>query len=226
MSEGAESAVRRGIGIMGGAFNPPHLGHLRTAEEAMERFGLARVLFMPTALAPHKGSEEMAPFRDRLRMVELAIAGREGFAASDLEARLPKPSYTVNTLRALAREWGESVYLYFLVGFDSFAQIHLWRGFPEHFKLASFVVNARPTAPGSLELLGERLEKILGLSPVLEPIGKSYLIAGMRPVYYFAGTKLSISSTDLRRRLSSGKSARYLVPPNVLEYLLEKGVYA
>jgi nicotinate-nucleotide adenylyltransferase len=210
---------------MGGAFNPVHLGHLRAAEEIASKWHLGKVLFMPSALSPHKGGEEMASFQDRFEMVKLAVRGRDGFEASDLEARLSTPSYTINTLRALHAGLEGSGELFFLVGFDSFRSIGQWKRYKDLFQLASFVVNIRPEAPGSRRLLGSVLEGCLGERPHWSSHEEAYLPSGLKPVYYFESSRLAISSTDLRQRLRDGESIRYLVPDPVLDYLLGHGLY-
>jgi nicotinate-nucleotide adenylyltransferase len=215
---------------MGGAFNPVHLGHLRAAEEMAGRYALDAVCFIPTALPPHKAGEELAPFADRLRMVELAIRGRRGFCASDLEARLPGPSYTVNTLRALRDSLPEGSSLHFMVGFDSFQKVRLWKSARELFTLASFAVNIRPGArrssPGSRPRLAGILKSLFRSEPVWDTEGGAFLIDGCLPVHFFEGSMLAISSTDLRRRLAAGESVRYLVPDAVMAYLDRRGLYS
>jgi nicotinate-nucleotide adenylyltransferase len=215
---------------MGGAFNPVHLGHLRAAEEMAGRYSLDAVCFMPTALPPHKEGGELAPFADRLRMVELAIRGRSGFCASDLELRLPGPSYTVNTLKAIRESLPVGARLFFMVGFDSFQKVRLWKSARELFTLASFAVNIRPGArrssPGSRPRLAGILKSLFRAEPVWEPEGEAFLVEGFLPVHFFEGSRLAISSTDLRGRIASGESVRYLVPDAVLGYLARKGLYA
>jgi nicotinate-nucleotide adenylyltransferase len=211
---------------MGGGFNPIHFGHLRAAEEMSSHFRLYPTYFIPTAIPPHKGGLSMAPFRDRYRMAELAIKGRDGFIASDLESRLPSPSYTVNTLKALQSLMNPRDTMYFLVGFDSFRQVGGWHRHKELFELSSFIVNVRPQTPGSKELLRELLTNIFAKKPTWDPDKEAYLLPGLRPVYYFEGSRLAISSTDIRKRLSEGNSVRYLVPDSVLDYLAEHKTYA
>jgi nicotinate-nucleotide adenylyltransferase len=216
---------------MGGGFNPVHFGHLRAAEEMSSHFRLFPTYFIPTAIPPHKGGLSMAPFEDRFRMVELAIKGREGFIASDLESRLPSPSYTVNTLKALSKELHPDDLMFFLVGFDSFRQIGGWHKHKELFKLSSFIVNIRPRNQGSDSVgsrasLAELLTKIFGEKPAWDPASGAYLPQDHRPVYYFEGSRLAISSTDIRKRLGEGESVRYLVPETVLDYLKERGTYS
>jgi nicotinate-nucleotide adenylyltransferase len=215
---------------MGGAFNPVHLGHLRAAEEMAARYSLDAVCFMPAAIPPHKGERDLAPFADRLRMVELAIRGRQGFCASDLEARLSGPSYTVNTLRSLKDALPEGAALFFLVGFDSFQKVGQWKSSRELFTLASFAVNIRPGAkrssPGSRPRLAGILKGLFGRDPVWDPASEAFRMEGCLPVHFFEGSRLAISSTGLRRRLAAGESVRYLVPDSVLAYLARKGLYS
>jgi nicotinate-nucleotide adenylyltransferase len=215
---------------MGGSFNPVHLGHLRAAEEMAFRYRLDAVCFMPTALPPHKfDDEDMAPFADRLRMVQLAIKGRPGFCASDLERRLEGPSYTVNTLKAVRESLPPGSSVFFLVGFDSFQNIRHWKSCRELFTLASFAVNIRPGAtrvsPGSRTRLAAILRAVFKAEPVWDPGEGAFLAEGFLPVHFFEGSQLAISSTDLRSRLGAGESVRYLVPDPVRAYLLRRKVY-
>jgi nicotinate-nucleotide adenylyltransferase len=214
---------------MGGAFNPVHLGHLRAAEEMAARYGLGAVCFVPSSVPPHKGAEGLAPFADRLAMVELAIRGRPGFHASDMESRLPGPSYTVNTLKAFRGALASGSELWFLAGFDSFQNVGLWRSARELFSLATFAVNIRPGArrnsPGSRPRLEGILRTLLGALPAWDPELEAFVPEGLLPVHFFEGSQLAISSTDLRRRIAAGESVRYLVPDPVLDYLAETGLY-
>ncbi|MDR2354141.1 MAG: nicotinate-nucleotide adenylyltransferase [Deltaproteobacteria bacterium] len=213
------------IGIMGGTFNPIHFGHLRAVDEMAGHFALQNVYFIPTHIAPHKDSLNMATFQHRFKMIQLGIEGREGFIVTDLESRLSGPSYTVHTLEALHNELGSSVDLFFLVGYDSFRNVDKWFRFRELFKLASFVVNVRASTRGSQEGLGRLLQDFWGESPLWDEKKKAYLLKGINPIYFFKGTKLAISSSDLRKRLIQGQSIRYLVPDKVLDYIFANAVY-
>jgi nicotinate-nucleotide adenylyltransferase len=225
-----ESSLRpgKGLGILGGTFNPVHLGHLRAAEEIAERLDLETVVFMPAAIPPHKPGQNMAPFRHRLEMVRLAVASRPGFAVSDLESRLPPgPSYTVNTLEAFMKERPPFGELYFLVGYDSFRSIALWQRYRELFALASFAVFRRPGSGGTRQETAEVLRAALGLEPDWDSrLGAFVLGRSAKPVYYHGGTSLAISSTSLRRRLSSGSSVRFLLPEAVWDYIRRHGLYS
>src|SRR5215510_1256068 len=132
------------IGIFGGTFDPIHWGHLRSAEEVSESFGLERVYFIPASIPPHKRGQTHTPARDRLAMVRLAIAGKPRFAVSTVELRRPGVSYSVDTLREFARRLKRTDRLFFIIGLDAFREIGTWKDFGEIFPLCHFIVTSRP----------------------------------------------------------------------------------
>jgi nicotinate-nucleotide adenylyltransferase len=210
---------------MGGTFNPVHLGHLRAAEEMAERFALNEVVFVPAAHPPHKGRDELASFEDRLAMLRLAVGDRPLFTVSDVESRLPGPSYTVNTLKAASAELGSDGELFFLVGYDSFRTVAQWRDHLELFRLASFMVFRRPGLRGGRAAMGRLLEDALARPSRWASESESFFVDGFKPIHYYQGCRLEISSTDLRRRLTEGLSVRYLVPDLVVDFIAGRGLY-
>jgi nicotinate-nucleotide adenylyltransferase len=211
-------------GLFGGTFNPIHLGHLRAAEEAREALGLERVIFVPSADPPLKrGGACLAPARLRLAWVERAIAGNPGFAVDALELERAGPSYSVDTLRAFGERLapGRPV---FVIGSDAFAELGLWREPKTLLALAHFAVVTRP--PHAAATLADAIPAELAAELVLAPGGREarHRTAGtwLRLVPISA---LEISSTDVRRRLSEGRSVRYLLPEPVLDEILQSGVY-
>ncbi|MDR2422774.1 MAG: nicotinate (nicotinamide) nucleotide adenylyltransferase [Deltaproteobacteria bacterium] len=213
------------VGLFGGAFDPIHYGHLRAAEELAAHLSLARVIFVPSAQHPHKITNGPVAFRHRLAMLELALAGRPGFEASAVEEALPKPSFTVNTIKALkSLEKGHE--LFFLVGFDSFRHIQMWRGYRELLSLVPVAVFRRAGAPGGREALGLLLAEVLGSPPFWDQAKKAFLHPKCRAVHHYEGCRLYISSTDLRKRLAAGGSVRYLLPEKVRVYLERRGLYS
>jgi nicotinate-nucleotide adenylyltransferase len=156
-------------------------------------------------------------------MLQAAVRGREGFEVSAVEDSLPRPSYTVNTIRALSGQ--EEAELYFLVGWDSFKQIQKWTGYREIFDLAGLAVFRRPGTPGQREDLGSLLAAILGREPAWDEETEAYVPAGGRPIHYFEGRRLDISSTVLRRSLAQGESIRWLVPEEVRLYIAGHDLY-
>jgi nicotinate-nucleotide adenylyltransferase len=214
---------------MGGTFNPVHLGHLRAAEELSERLGLDRVVFMPAFEPPHKPGQNLASFGHRLTMLNLAVEGQTHFVVSDLESHLPGPSYTFRTLRDVAGRLDKGCDLFFMVGFDSFRTVGKWHESRELFNMASFAVFRRPGLGSDLSSIGDVLSGILGqpmeTNPDIGGAGGVLKFPNSRPVYYFSDCLLEISSTDLRNRLDTGTSVRYLVPDKVREYIVTNALY-
>ena len=190
------------LGLFGGSFNPPHVGHLALAEACAEAAGLDQVLWTPTPDPPHKGVAGLVAPEHRLAMTRLAIAGNARFAVTDMEFRRPGPHYTVDTLRALRAEHPDAA-LALVGGGDSLAGFASWREPEAILRLARLVVYRRP---GS-DLAGVATD-ILARTTVVD------------------GPALDLSASELRTRIAAGQSVRYLVPDAVLAYLAEHSLYA
>jgi nicotinate-nucleotide adenylyltransferase len=222
-AEGERSPAR--IGVLGGTFNPIHVGHLHAAEQVREQLGLARVLFVPAADPPLKraGEQPIAPARLRLAWVEAALRGRPAFAASDIELRREGPSYTVDTLRAL-REQLAPARLVFIVGEDAFAELDAWREPASLLTLADFAVMTRPPE------LGKPLRGLISdaLASAID-----WAADGESGTHRTAGTRiarvriraLDVSATEIRRRIRSRESVRYLLPEAVHDDVIASGAY-
>ena len=195
------------IGIYGGTYNPPHIGHLRAAEYAIEALSLGRLLLIPTGVSPHKEMAAGAGTADRLHMLELSAKGIEKAEVSDIEIRRGGRSYTVDTLRAIQAEHPDSE-LYLLMGTDMFLSFLTWREPEEIMKLATLAVFCR----------GERGEKarIEAQKLSLESLGARVELV-QNPV-------TAISSTDLRRMLVFGCADPFLMP-GVDDYIRANGLY-
>lgn len=209
-------------GILGGTFNPIHLAHLRIAEEALQKFQLDRVIFIPAAAPPHKAIAGEVSFAHRLAMVERAIRDYPSFEASDLEIRRSGKSFSVDTLEILSLQdpTGER---FFIIGLDSYREIASWKDFARLFELCHIVVTTRP---------GVRIDNPLEPLPVAirgdfcydNRTGKVLHKSG-NYVFFLSETHIDISSTQVRQRLIEGQSARQLVPPTVADYIEEHGLY-
>ena len=195
------------IGIYGGTYNPPHIGHLRAAEHAVEALALDRLLLIPTGVSPHKEMAAGAGTADRLRMLELSAKGIEKAQVSDIEIRREGRSFTVDTLRAIRTEHPDSE-LYLLMGTDMFTSFMTWREPETIMKLATLAVFCR----------GEKGEtgKIEAQKRSLESLGARVALVE-NPV-------TAISSTDLRRMLVFGCADPFLMP-GVGDYIREHGLY-
>ncbi|HDL89486.1 MAG TPA: nicotinate (nicotinamide) nucleotide adenylyltransferase [Thermodesulforhabdus norvegica] len=212
--------VKEKVGILGGAFNPIHLAHLRVVEEVAEYLELKKFLFIPAYHPPHKPLKGLVSFEHRLKMVKLAVEGHPFFEASDIEKRLGGISYTVRTLRALS---GGNVELFCLIGADAFLEIETWWNYRELFELASIVVMTRP---GHSEEALRRLlhEKVSGEFRWIAG-ERRYSHSRLKSVFILPVTNLDISSSRIRESLRQGKSVRFLVPDRVLEYIVKERLY-
>jgi nicotinate-nucleotide adenylyltransferase len=214
--------VARRIGILGGSFDPIHLGHLRCAEEVREAFGLDAVAFVPANRPPHKPDRRLADGSQRLAMVKLAVAGNPAFYASSLEIDRGGISYSIDTLEALAAIERDAE-LFFIVGVDAFGEMQTWKDVARLFTLASVVVTNRPphTAQTSIEHLPVAAREAF----CYDPPTLSYRHRSGTRLHFHPITALDISATALRERVRREQSIRYLVPPDVEQYIREHGLY-
>jgi len=196
-------------GVLGGSFNPVHIGHLVLAEEVRATLHLDRVLFVPAHQPPHKSAPEMPSGQHRLRMVQLAIEGNPHFEASDVELQRKGVSFTYHTMQAL-RELYPGDEFSFILGADSLPELPSWYRIRELAQLCKFAVGSRP----GFTLNWEPLEKVLPSDTVMEMRHRVVL-----------STMIGVSSTEIRNRLSRNFTIKYLVPAAVEEYIRKHGLY-
>lgn len=211
------------IAIIGGTFNPIHYGHLRAAEEVSELLGLARVLFIPACLPPHKVEDAITAPTDRLEMVRLATSDNEHFEVSDMEIKRGGRSYTIDTLEELKKLSPGELKTTVIVGADSFNEISTWREYEKLFTVADFAVVPRPGYPG--KNIEEALPVELARKFCYDKKLKAYVNADGCRVSFVDTTPFDISSSGIRARVKAGRSIKYLVPPRVEEYIAGKGIY-
>jgi nicotinate-nucleotide adenylyltransferase len=213
------------LGILGGTFNPVHLGHLRAAEEVREQFGLVQMLLVPSSTPPHKGGtpeDPLAPAELRLSWVRAAVAGNPGLDVDPMELERGGPSYTIDTVRALAARSAEPAV--FAIGCDAFAELDTWRDPGALLCEAHLAVMSRPPHRGTLaDWLPHCARDAVELAP--DGLSARHRSAGtwIRRVEV---TALDISSSGIRALLRAGRSIRYLVPEAVREAIESSGVYA
>lgn len=203
-----ESAPRaRRIGVLGGTFDPPHLGHLWLATLAADAMELDRVLFMPAAEPPHKPPDGVSRATDRLLMTRLAIAGDPAFELCPIEMERPGPSYTIDSVEELDDRYGPDVRLFLVMAGDSLQQIDTWREPDRLLDRIEWVVGPRPGSAPRPEALEERF--------------------GQRAsrIHLLSGPSLDVSSSEIRRRVAAGHAIRYLVPRGVEELIVDRGLY-
>ena len=200
------------IGILGGTFDPIHLGHLEAASAAERALSLDRVLLLPSRTPPHRSAEPRASAFHRFAMAALAAAER-GMSVSDLEVRREGPSYTALTLEALHREGFAPAQLFFITGSDAFADVATWYDYPRILQLANFVVVTRPGAPRVSDLIPNPQSLIPGFIPD-------------RPtVLSVEADTPNVSSTEIRRRVGAGESLEGLVPSSVAGHIRRHRLY-
>ena len=196
------------LGLMGGTFDPIHIGHLRVAEEMRLKLGLDAVLFIPTGTPVFKRDQDVTDGHMRLEMCRLAVRGNPHFDVSSIEIDREGDTYTVDTLRDLRSHYPENVQLFFITGSDSAATVGKWRGTSEIAELASLAVAAgRPGSKSEDELR----EIILAAAPFDLHIVKASI--------------LEVSSTSLRAALQAGEPCRYFIPDEIRSYINEHGLY-
>lgn len=184
------------IGILGGTFNPPHLGHLLVAEGVYNALHLNKILFIPDATPPHIQGKHALPAKERVAMVKEAIADNPHFCLDQIEVKRGGKSYTVDTMKELKRRDPLAQY-YFIIGADMVNDLPNWHQIDELVKLVTFVAVRRP-----------------GVTP-----------QSQYPVIWVDVPQVAISSSDIRRRVEKGESIRYLVPDGVAAYIKEHHLY-
>lgn len=206
-------------GVFGGTFDPVHIGHLRTALELSEHLHLEQMLLIPCGDPPHR-TAPLTHGRQRLEMIELAIAGEPSLVADNREITRAGPSYTIDTLVELRRELGAEEPLFLCIGMDSLGQLNAWRQWREYLDYAHLVVAARPgwTLPTTGEMAQWIAEHRRDCAPdrITAPGGGLYIVEM---------TLLPVAATDLRLALAAGKSIRYLTPDTVVDYIHQHGLY-
>lgn len=195
------------LGILGGTFDPPHLGHLWLATMAADELGLSKVLFVPAAAPPHKRRRSISHAADRVLMTRLAVANDPRLDVSLVELERDGPSYTIDTLVEL-RQRHPDVELVLIMAADSLAQVGTWRSPDQLLKLALWAVAPRPGTP---------------LPPRAE-LAKRWGRGAAR-IHLLGGPALDISASQIRRRVAAGRAIRYLVPRAVEELIVERRLY-
>jgi len=196
------------VGVFGGTFDPPHIGHLAAAEEARTQLNLARVVFVPAGMPPHKLGEPVTSATHRVEMITRAVASNPHFFVSLIDVERRGPSYTVGMLKVLKERWGADTEITFIMGMDSLADMPAWHRPEEVVALCRLAVVGRLGYDANLE----ELEQVIpGLS---------------RKVDFVSMPLLDVSSTDLRRRAGHGQTLRYYLPAEVETYILALCLYS
>jgi nicotinate-nucleotide adenylyltransferase len=198
------------IGVLGGAFNPPHFGHLKIAKFAQKKLKLDKLIFIPAGVPPLKKSD-LAPAKDRLKMTSLLIEGNKNFEVSDYEIKKKKRAYTIETISYLKRKF-KNCQIFWIIGEDSLREIieEKWKGKLKVLDLANFVVFTRPNHKFRLKKLPKKFEKNK------EIVLKKVILIKKR---------IPISATKIREKIKKGGNVKKFLPKKVLDYIKEKKLY-
>jgi len=210
--------VPQRIGILGGTFDPVHIGHLRGALEVAELLKLDELRLTPSARPPHRDTPSVSA-QDRLAMVQCAVAGVPPLTVDDRELLRDKPSYTIDTLESMRAELAADDQLFLLLGWDAFCGLPSWHRWEELLEHCHIVVLQRPDADSESP---DAMRNLLAGRAVSDP--KALKGPGGKITFVWQ-TPLSVSATQIRQLLASGKSVRFLVPDAVLAYIDTHGLY-
>ena len=218
------------IGLFGGTFNPIHMGHIQVVLKVIKRFSLDKILFIPSALPPHKEPGDVVNVKDRLEMIHRALSGYPGLDISDVELKRPGPSYTIDTIRHFKGIMDEDTALYLLLGLDAFLEIDTWKSYSDLFIMVPFIVmmrscNRQNEAGYGWKSLEEFLKSRVSTGYHYTALRSCFSHEKKQPVFIFNVTPIDISSTDIRRRIKKGKSIKQMVPDVVDSFIKNKGLY-
>ncbi|MFH1625035.1 MAG: nicotinate-nucleotide adenylyltransferase [Pseudomonadota bacterium] len=211
------------VGLFGGTFNPIHLGHLRAAEEIRESFELQQVIFIPSAIPPHKEAKKIVSPLHRIEMVNLAIKGNRSFSASDIEIKRSGKSYSIETVDHITRIHGWGLNSFFIMGIDAFRDITTWKDYIDLFSSCNFVIMTRPRY-NEINLEDVLPPEVVRDFRYVRPEDRFVHISNSS-LYFRHITHLDISSSIIRKRIKENRSVQYLIPDEVLEYIKLHGLY-
>jgi nicotinate-nucleotide adenylyltransferase len=224
------------LGVLGGTFNPIHYGHLAAANDVWDLFSLDSVIFVPAAHPPHKDQGEIIEPQHRLMMTMLATVSHPHFIVSALEIERPGASYTVDTIAQIKQLYPAPLSIYFILGIDAFLEIASWRQPDVLLGNCHTIVTSRP-GHNLHERVSNPLRQLSRMYPHLtfDSLGQKGNGPVNSPAYRVCGTPyqiflqevtgLDISSTDIRRRVKTGHSIRYLLPDSVDAYIRKYQLY-
>ncbi len=214
LAEAASAPVRvqpdwpRRLGVLGGTFDPPHVGHLWLGRLAADALQLDRVLFMPAAQPPHKRDRRISGSSDRLLMTRLAIEGDPLFELTAIEMERPGPSYTIDSVQQLQDAYADGTQLFLVMAADSLQQIDTWREPDRLLTLVEWIVGPRPGVA----------------APQPEALRRRFGEAASR-IHLLEGPSLDVSASEIRDRVAAGRVIRYLVPRPVEELIADRDLY-
>lgn len=211
--------MKKRIGLLGGTFDPIHFGHLQLAEIALTRCDLHQVLFIPAASPPHKNARDITHFKHRVEMITRALTGKKDFELSLLEASLPVPSYTIDTITFLVQNQKEDEELFFILGEDAFLEIGSWKAYQKLLSLTNFIVSGRSGySPEYFQSVALSLGYFLKGQIWSDQSGK-------REIIFLPTATDNISSSAVREKIRKKKPLHGFIPENVINYIKKNSLY-
>lgn len=207
------------VGIMGGTFDPFHTGHLQVASAAYKELSLDRIEFVPSAAPPHKKGRTDASYEHRINMVRLGCDESSKYYCNEIEGKLPSPSYSIDTLKVLQKNFSKSWCLTFIIGIDAFLDIKMWKSYTDLLAFVDIVISPR---------VGYRMEL---LYQFLEDLGyrkcEDHWIAvmGGKKIYTLNVTPQAISSSLIKKEIFNGGSVNEMVPLSINRYMKDNCLY-
>lgn len=212
------TCVAKRIGMLGGTFDPVHIGHLRSALEVAENYALDQLLLIPNAQPPHRNAPQVSA-QQRLEMVQLAVAGVDLLSVDDRELRRDKPSWSIDTLLSLRAELDAQDQLLLILGWDAFCGLPSWHRWEELLEHCHILVLQRPDADIEAPQV---LRDLVAAKSVNDP---QTLLGPSGQIAFVWQTPLAISATQIRHLLATQRCVRYLVPDTVFQYIYTHQLY-
>lgn len=210
---------RRKIGLLGGTFDPVHFGHLQLAQSAMEECSLDKVVFIPSGQPPHKKGAAITPFNHRLAMLTLAGACENNFECDAIEDALPKPSFTIDTIREIRKHHDTDCRFYFMIGADAFLDILTWKSHTAILSSVNIILSKRKGYDA------EQLAMLLKQLGYVLSDGSWHGNDGQKSIYVLKNIPDSLSSSAIRTMIKKGESVQQYLPESVLEYIKRNRLY-
>ncbi len=218
------------IGLLGGTFDPIHIGHLRAALEARKTLDLDEVCLIPAARPPHKANRRTAISQNRVNMLQMAVKGVDGLTVSDLELHRDGPSYTLDTVTAFLTGADTDTTFFLMMGLDAFLEFNTWYRYQTLLKKIPIAVMGRPGRWGySLTEMKKTLRRYLKMTLppgyTWDEDQRHFRHGAFQPIRLVDIPLLEISATAIRRRVKQNEPITYLVPPTVADYIVDRGLY-
>lgn len=216
------------IGLFGGTFDPIHMGHLQAAKLVKNGYGLDSILFIPSAIPPHKQRSRVTNAIDRLEMLRLALVDSTDFLISDTELKRKGPSYTIDTVRRFISIYPKTTIFYFIIGHDAFLEIDTWKAYIPLFSEIPFIVLIRPEMGQTdvgLKVIDTYLKSKISAAYQYDTEKSCYFHSIKQPLHIFSSDLLQISSTDIRERVLKKRAIDDVVPESVIQFISDRGLY-